>query len=54
MMRRKLLHRIEGCGATGHMMTDVTSCMMTVVGGETSSTMKVCGATESILINSIK
>ena len=31
-----------------------TSRMMTEVGGVASCTMKVCGATESILINSIR
>ena len=43
-------------GGTSHVTTkvyDVTSRMMTEVGGGASSTMKVCGATESILINSI-
>ena len=35
-------------------MFGATSRMMTEVGGGASCTMKVCGATGSILINSIR
>ena len=57
MMRRKLLHRIDGyvwsyqsydhgvCGGTSHVMTKVydATSRMTEVGGGASRTMKVCG-----------
>ena len=38
------------CGGTSRKVYDATSRMMIEVGGA-SCTMKVCGATESILIN---
>ena len=66
MMRRKLLHRIDGCVWSYQLYDDkgmwwyqscdegvATSHVMEVGGGGASHMMKVCGATESILINSI-
>ena len=44
---------MEVCGSTSHVMMkvyDATRRMMTEVGGGASRTMKVCGATESIVI----
>ena len=56
MMRRKLLHRIDGYVWSYQSydartkVYDATSHMMTEVGRGASHTMTVCGATESILI----
>ena len=47
MMRRKLLHRIEGCVWSYQSYDDGG-------GGGASRMMKVCGATESALSNSIR
>ena len=64
MMRRKLLHRIDGCvwsyqsyddggmwwyQSCDDEVYDATNHMMTGVGGGASRTMMICGATESIL-----
>ena len=58
MMRQKLLHRLTDVfGATSRMMMEVcggTSRVITEVCGGASRTMKVCGATESIFINTIR
>ena len=45
---------MEVCGGTSHVMTkvyDSTNRIITEVGGGASCMMKVCRATESILIN---
>ena len=39
---------------TSRVMTEVYGAIMTEVGGGTSRKMKVCGATESILSNSVR
>ena len=68
MIRRKLLHRIEGgvqsyqsyadryTFGTSHVMTEIfgANSRMTKVGGGASHMMKLCGITESTWSNRIR